>query len=140
KGPFHNRVFAALDTLFPNSRYALEMFGRDGSHHLDTNLPFNESGGVEFHERINQLVQSQSPMFQRLAAGETNPMRLSDFLSQRQLHKTDLYQEIFKKIHIQHQIGIPIQSSFVLGGLTINRDQIDYTIEELRLAGIIAPQ
>lgn len=137
---FHERVFAALDLLFPHSRYALEMFGSDGSHHLETNLPFQECGGREFYDRTNELVQSQSPMFQRLSEGERSPMRLSDHISMRQLKNLDLYHEIFTGLHIRHQIGIPIESSFVLGGLTINRDQIDYSNEEVHLASMIAPQ
>lgn len=138
--PFHLRLFRALDTLFTGSKYALELFGRDGSYTLETNLPFDECHEPGIHLRTEQLVRSQSPMFQRLAAGDTDVMRLSDFITIRELRRTDLYHEIFRKIGISRQIGIPIQSAYCLGGLTINRDWRDYSPEDLALAAALAPQ
>lgn len=138
--PFHKRIFEALHLVFPNSRYALELFGQDGAYSMETTLPFEESGRGDILPRTAELVKAQSPMFQRLASGETAPMRLSDFISLRQLRRTDLYQEIFREIQIRHQIGIPIQSSAVLGGLTVNRDRGDYSTDDLTVAAILAPQ
>ncbi len=140
QAPFHERVFKALDSLFPGSRYALELFGRDGDYAMETDIPFDQCPQSGIVARTAELVQAQSPMFARLAAGETSPMRLSDFITLRQLRRTDLYHEIFRQFHIKHQIGIPIQSRFVLGGLTINRDHRDYRDEDVQTATILAPQ
>lgn len=138
--PLCERVFRALDSLFPDSLYALEIFGRDGGYAIESNLPFSDCPQPDIHSRTAELVRTQSPMFQRLALGETSPMRLSDFISLRQLRRTDLYQEIFRQIHIKHQIGIPIQSDYALGGLTINRDHRDYGAEDLQIAAVLAKQ
>lgn len=140
EGPFHERIFAALDLVFHGSRYALELFGKDGAYAMETTLPFHECRQSDILTRTEELVRLQSPMFTRLAAGEALPMRLSDFISLRELRRTDLYHEIFRQIHIQHQIGIPIQSPAVLGGLTINRERCDYRTEDLEIARILAPQ
>lgn len=140
QAPFHERVFAALDLVFDRSRYALELFGRDGAYAMETTLPCYDQPGNEFSKRTEELVREQSPMFARLITGETHPMRLSDFITQRQLRRLDLYQDVFREIQIQYQIGIPIQSPVVLGGLTINRDRLDYRREDLTFAQILAPQ
>lgn len=139
-GRFHERVFHALDTLFPDSRYALELFARDGSYSIESNLPFDACPQPDILARTAELVRTQSPMYAKLADGETSPMRLSDFITLRQLRRTDLYHEIFTQIGIRHQIGIPIQSKVVLGGLTINRQGRDYRVEDVSLAAILAPQ
>lgn len=137
---FHERVFQALDSLFEDSRYALEIFAKEGGYTLESNLPFHECRETDIFQRTEQLVKEQSPMFERLAAGESSAMRLSDFISLRELRRTDLYHEIFHRIHISHQIGIPIQSKHCLGGLTINRKRRDYTPEDVAVAQILAPQ
>ena len=140
EGRFHERVFHALDTLFPDSRYALELFAKDGSYSIESNLPFDACPQSDILSRTGELVRTQSPMYARLAGGETSPMRLSDFITQRQLRRTDLYHEIFAQIGIRYQIGIPIQSKIVLGGLTINRQGRDYRVEDVSLAATLAPQ
>lgn len=137
---FHERVFMALDRVFADSRYALELFGEDGSYALESNLPFNECREGDIVGRTEELVKTQSPMFKRLAEGESSPMRLSDFVTQRQLRVLDLYHDVFRKLHIRYQIGIPVRSSVVLGGLTINRKSRDYTGDDVKHACILAPQ
>lgn len=140
QGAFHERVFQALDSLFEDSRYALEIFAKDGSYALETNLPFHECRETDIFQRTGELVKDQSPMFAQLAAGESSAMRLSDFISLRELRRTDLFHEIFNRIHISRQIGIPIQSRHCLGGLTINRKGRDYTVEDVAVAQTLAPQ
>lgn len=140
QGAFHERVFSALDMMYKGSRYALELFGKNGDYALESNLPFFECREAGFMERTGELVQAQSPMFARLAAGEPRPMRLSDLISLREIRRTDLFNEIFRQLHIRHQIGIPIQSEVVLGGLTINRDRGDFSDRDLWLAEVLAPQ
>ena len=140
QGDFHDRLFHALDGLFEGSRYALELFGDDGEYAIESNLPFHESRDSDILVRTGELVKQQSPMFQKLAEGESSPMRLSDLISMRQLQRTELYHEIFKTIHIRHQIGIPVRSTVVLGGLTLNRDVRDFRGDDLKLACILAPQ
>jgi DNA-binding CsgD family transcriptional regulator len=139
-GTFHDRLFRALDMVFSNSVYALELYGLGNSYSAETTVPFDEANKKAILLRTNELVQEQSPMFQRLAAGETQPMRLSDFITLRQLRKTDLYQEIFRHVGITRQIGIPVRSASCLGGLTINRDHRDFTVEDHLMASLLAPQ
>lgn len=140
QGVFHERVFQGLDKLFEDSRYALEIFGREEGYAVETNLPFNECRQNDIFQRTEQLVKTQSPMFARLAAGESETMRLSDFISLRQLRQTDLYHDIFTVLGISRQIGIPIQSRHCLGGLTINRTGKDYSAEDVAVAQMLAPQ
>ncbi len=139
-GSFHERLFRALDLVFERSTYALELYGRDGSYAAETNVPFNKNNLDEILRRASELVPLQSPMYQRLAAGETQPMRLSDFISLRQLRRTDLYQEVFRDALISRQIGIPWQSPMHLGGITVNRDGSDFSDEDLWLATLLTPQ
>ncbi|MEZ0389545.1 MAG: helix-turn-helix transcriptional regulator [Verrucomicrobium sp.] len=140
-GALHERVFAALDLLFAPSHYGFEIFSRDGrSYALETNLPFAHTRISGIMDRTGELVKAQSPMFAQLAAGETEPMRMSDFLSVREIRDTALYQEVFRHIGVLYQIGIPIQSEVCMGGLTINREQVDYTPEDAAVAALLAPQ
>lgn len=140
EAPLHQRLFRALDLVFPGSRYAFELFERDGGYVVETDIEVDESSKSVFFERTAELVKAQSPMFARLAAGDKEPMRLSDCISMRELQRTDLYHEIFRLLHIRHQIGIPIQSRYVMGGITVNRDRGDFSDEDVRNAGLLAPQ
>lgn len=142
QAPFHERVFHALDTLFPNSKYALEVFGKNGDYAIETNLMIETPAQSlpEFLSHAGELVKAQSPMFKYLEKREAGPIQLSQFITQRELRRTDLYHDIFVPCHIRYQIGIPIFTPQVLGGLTINRNHRDFTKKDIYMAGQLAPQ
>ncbi len=48
----------------------------------------------------------QNPILVRARNGEDRVMRLSDYISRRELHRTDLYLAVYQQISLEYQIGM----------------------------------
>jgi hypothetical protein len=52
----------------------------------------------------------QNPMVAAASAGETGAMRLSDFITRRALHRTELYAYVYARIPQEYQLGISLRA------------------------------
>ena len=50
----------------------------------------------------------QSPLIVLAAGGDTSVLRLSDHISRRELHRTDLYHHVYKVIALEYQLGVQL--------------------------------
>lgn len=48
----------------------------------------------------------QNPILVRARNGDNRIMRLSDYISRRELHRTDLYLAVYRQISLEYQIGM----------------------------------
>ncbi len=60
-------------------------------------------------EELAQFVH-QNPMLTYAMSGSTHALRLSDFVSRRQLHRTELYQYVYRLIPQEYQLGMMLPS------------------------------
>jgi DNA-binding CsgD family transcriptional regulator len=96
-------------------------------------------------EALSQLAD-QNPIIVRAAAGETNVLRLSDFIARRALHKTELYHEVYRRISLEYQLGVqlpPVRADLgrreELVGLSLARTRRDFTDSDRLLLGEMRP-
>ncbi len=136
----HERLFTALDLLYEGSWHGLDFYGKNGERQLKTNVPFLEENKPEMIQRLAELSPLDSPLFQQLLAGETQPIRLSDFVTVRQFTRTGLYQEIFKHAAVTREFGIPVVSPSWVGGVVVGRGGSDFTDEDMLVAKMLSPQ
>jgi DNA-binding CsgD family transcriptional regulator len=71
---------------------------------------------------------------------EQRALKLSDFLSQRQLHQRGIYREFFGPLGIEHQmvVTLPAAPPLVIG-VALNRGRGDFSERERRLLNLLRP-
>jgi DNA-binding CsgD family transcriptional regulator len=96
-------------------------------------------------EALAQFAE-QSPIIVRAAAGDGSALRLSDHISRRELHSTDLYDHVYSRVGLEYQLGIqlpPLRRELgrpdELIGLSLCRTHRDFTDAEQQLLALLAP-
>lgn len=100
------------------------------------------SGGEEL---LSQFAQ-QSPLIVEAGRGNCDPLRLSDYISSADLHRTDLYNHVYRVVGLEHQLVLQfpplfdgIASSQQVIGISLARSTRDFTDSELLLLEVIKP-
>jgi DNA-binding CsgD family transcriptional regulator len=71
---------------------------------------------------------------------ESQPLRISDFLSLTQFRKLDLHNELFRPLRVNYQLAVTIPSPPELViGITFNRSQKDFSERDRALLTAIRP-
>lgn len=69
---------------------------------------------------------------------DNEPVKISDFLSQRQLHCTGLYAEFFRCVSVEHQIAIRLPGADTqVIGVALSRARTDFTEADRELLGLL---
>lgn len=140
-GSFHERLFRAARLLFSDEGHTFEMYDAN-SHCLaaHTDLPFDDKQRDTVLHRIAELVPTQNPMYEKFVSGVSQPLRLSDFVSQRQFKRRDLYHDVFVPADVRFQMAIPLITPTAVGGLTVNLRTRDFSDAHLELADLFGRQ
>lgn len=84
----------------------------------------------------------QHPIFELLQrTGDIPAVRLSDFMSRREYHKSALYREIFRGLGVEYQLGcaLPNPSPRQLVSLSISRSGRDFSERERLMLDLLRP-
>lgn len=138
-GPFHERLFQAMALLYEGSHYAFEMYASDGSLKMWDTLPLTPEKKEEMGQRLPEVVPFEHPCYKPLLNGESNPLRLGDIVTMRQLKKTDLYNDILKSFDSGRQLILPLKGFTGVGGVTVNRGGADYSDRDLLVGAMLIP-
>lgn len=88
---------------------------------------------VEMREAFAEFAL-QNPLAAHSArTGEMRALRLSDFVSRRELHALDLYQHVYRHIGAEHQLAFTVPTRGQIVGITLNRSTHDFDERELAL-------
>jgi DNA-binding CsgD family transcriptional regulator len=88
----------------------------------------------------------QNPLIVRAAGGDTSVLQLSDHISHRQLHRTELYDLVYRVVGLEYQLGVQLpavphrlgrKAGFV--GLSLCRTNRDFTAEDRAVLGALQP-
>jgi DNA-binding CsgD family transcriptional regulator len=72
--------------------------------------------------------------------GDGSAHQFSDFLSRRQYHALDLYQDCFRELGVEHQLSISVSASEnVLVGVAMNRERCGFSETERLMANLLRP-
>jgi hypothetical protein len=72
-------------------------------------------------------------------ANDGRVLKISDFLTQRQYHRLGLYNELYKGLETEHQMGFRLVSPPALIGVMLNRSGRDFTERDRRLLDLLRP-
>lgn len=67
-------------------------------------------------------------------------VRISDFLTKTQFHRTGLYNEFFKCVGVEHQIALAVATGpATVVGIALNRGRMDFSESERTILDILQP-
>lgn len=114
-------------------------------------LSYNEFGEGHFVAVLNPTISSElGASFQRLASGHPSlvylqekgteeVVKISDFLSDRQWMKTELYNEFFRKLDIRYQLAFLFKQGNIQIGFASNRRDKDFSERDRLLLSYLLP-
>lgn len=84
---------------------------------------------------------SQHPIVRYHATHPSRAVKLTDFISHRELHGLELYDEFFSPLEIEHQIviGVPSPAPTIVG-LPLNRRGRDFSERERAVLDLLRPE
>ena len=132
---FPTRMLSALKQLIPCDMAGYNEVDRSQQRVvmvLDPDVPEKETFG---------RVARQHPVLQYHArSANGRALKISDFLTRRQYHGLELYQDAFRLINAEDQmsIALPAQPSILLG-IALNRDRPNFSERDRRLLDLIRP-
>ena len=133
---FPTRLFEVMEELFPDVIISLDEFDlitQAARESINRQPP----GGAAWIARLKELVPVEHPCFPAVMAGHKGLTKISDFLSERQLARTSLYNDILKPMGVRHQLVLPLSVPNHVAGVTISRGS-DFTDDELLLAQLLS--
>ena len=99
-------------------------------------------GGPEALARLGH----QNPLIVRALAGDHTVQQLSDHITRRQLHRTQLYQDVYRRISLEYQLGVQLPDvgrslgragQFI--GLSLARQHRDFTQADTLMLALLRP-
>jgi DNA-binding CsgD family transcriptional regulator len=99
-------------------------------------------GGPETLARLGH----QNPLVVRALAGDHSVQRLSDHITRRRLHRTQLYQDIYRRSSLEYQLGLQLPNigrslgragQFI--GLSLARAHCDFSGADMLLLELLRP-
>jgi DNA-binding CsgD family transcriptional regulator len=107
------------------------------------------AGAIVIADPSEGLTEQSVEVFGRLAGenplvahytrtGDGQPVRFSDFISRRRLHALTLYDELYSRIGVEHQIAFVLPSPpGEVVGIALNRHRRDFTGEEAAMLELL---
>lgn len=92
--------------------------------------------GVE--DRFASLVH-QHPVVSRAQAGDRATYKISDFLSERQFHRLELYQDMYRLVGAEDQIAFALPGDVIIG-IALNRGRRSFTERDRAVLERVRPQ
>lgn len=92
-------------------------------------------------ESVWERYSAEHPLVRYIAeTGDGQAIKLSDFLSEREYHRLELYRQVYKALGAEDQMSITIRSDGgVIIALAFNRAQRDFTERERVKLNLIRP-
>jgi DNA-binding CsgD family transcriptional regulator len=94
----------------------------------------------EMHETFARLAAQNPIAAHFLSTHEGRATRFSDLLTRRELHRLELYREVYRPLRVEYQIAftLPSGSERVLG-VALSREHRDFTVRERDLLNLARP-
>jgi DNA-binding CsgD family transcriptional regulator len=89
-------------------------------------------------ERFTELAH-QHPVAQRVSIGDVAPYMLSDFLSERELHRLELYQDLYRPLGTEDQIAFGLLPEGPVIGIALNRPRRSFSERDRTVLDVVRP-
>ncbi len=107
-----------------------------GAYRISHNCPLSEADNQRMFGRLTEVYQ-QNPIYDYVQQGGTEQIVLiSDLMPRSKIQCTDLYNDVFKPVGIEHQINVLVPTEGCLSTLTLNRDR-DFPTQTMELCRML---
>jgi hypothetical protein len=134
---FCDGLMHALREAVPSDWCAINELPADLPHTISLSDP---SVPIEFHEAFARYG-TQNPIAAHFVnTGEGSATRFSDLVTRRQLHRLELYQQVYKPLNAEYQIAFTLLSGSVrILGIALSRSRRDFSARERDLLNLARP-
>ncbi len=134
---FREGVLPGLRELLPCDLVGYnEVDTRNGRSLVLLDQPERQLENVE--ETLPRLAH-QHPVIMRQAGGQHDTAAISDFLSARQFHRLELYDEIYRPLGAEDQIAFGLPGADVVVGIAFNSARRDFTTRDRDVLEAVRP-
>ena len=132
---FPTRMLTALKQLIP-----CDMAGYNEVDRSEQRVVMVLDPDVPEKETFARVARQHPVLRYHARSADGRALKISDFLTRRQYHGLELYQDAFRLINAEDQISIalPAQPSIVLG-IALNRDRPNFSERDRRLLDLVRP-
>lgn len=89
---------------------------------------------------LQRFMRDHPVIMHHLATGDGQALRISDFISQRELHDTGLYQELYRPMGVEFQISLTLPTRKpLIAALVFNRKQSDFSERDRTVLNTLRP-
>jgi DNA-binding CsgD family transcriptional regulator len=92
---------------------------------------------IETGEALSRLAH-QHPLISLHLKGDRRTHKISDFLTRRQFHALELYDELYRHLEAEDQIAFGLPGPVVIG-IALNRGRRDFTERDRALLDLLRP-
>jgi hypothetical protein len=133
EGSLGSRLSLATQHLFHGSVFALDVFGHEGQHIVEHDIPFDARVGAIVRDHGAEILKRDHPTTPLLLHGFTKVHRLSDRTSASAFAETELHRVIYRSIDIRFQLIAPIRTAIGHGALSVSRDRREFSERDMAL-------
>jgi DNA-binding CsgD family transcriptional regulator len=136
---FPRRAIAGIGALIPSDILTYNEIDTRLRHAYMVEHP---AGVISLSQvKTFERLAGQHPLIRHYAlTRETQPRKISDFLSLSEFRRLDLYQEFFRHLGVNYQIAVTIPSwNSVVIGIALNRTQRDFSERDRAVLDVIRP-
>ena len=141
---FPTRATEVLRALIPCEHCGYNAIDLDSGRAIVVANPSGTvfEGGPDALARLGH----QNPLIRRALAGDHSVQRLSDHITHRQLHRTQLYQDVYRRISLEYQLGVQLPDigrsvgrAGQVVGLSLARRHRDFTQTDKLMLALLRP-
>jgi DNA-binding CsgD family transcriptional regulator len=135
---FPAHLFSIIAMLIPDAMMSFDQVSkRTGAMRHERN--FRLQNPEEWMRQLAINLEREHPAIAYVrGGGREQVLRLSDFISQRQLRETALYQDNYKAAGIECQVAVVLPIPGYIAGLAINRS-VEFRDRELTIIRLLCP-
>jgi len=133
---FPLQVFEVLQDLLPGVYIVAQEFNTNtGAARSLTSEPAPDG----LIARCAELIPAEHPIYAAILNGAQGALRLSDFMTMRELRRTAFFNEIFKPLGVRHEIVLSVRVRDHVAGFTVSRET-EFSDEEVTITELLGPQ
>jgi hypothetical protein len=135
---FGGRVLGELDGLIPSDLASWNEVDPLGGRAEAISRPRSPTPAEM--DAWSRWSHQHPPLMRSLETGDGSARRLSDFLSSDELHRLELYTDLYGPMGVEYQlaVGLPAPQPIVLG-IALNRGDHDFSDDEVDLLNLLRP-
>ena len=133
---FGKELVRLTSILIPSTVIAFDQIDEKAhTYEIAHNIPLDTVDTGFYLGRLQQ-VYTQNPIYSYIqSGGKEQVVDIAELASQRQLQRTDFYQDIFKPFGLRHQINVLLPRPGWITTLTINHER-PFTAEQRQLLSL----